>query len=777
MRCSPRSLALLAGLAVSASASAQYAIVTNQPGSFTDISGTGTLVGNGDDNTYQFTSAVGNGLFPAGTIYACTNGFLSSGATNPGSSFTNSMINATGVPSGLTAGASGYLLPFWDDLQSTADPNSQIYRLESNGVLIVQWNNYGHFSSTTGQTVTFQVKIFNGPNPAGGIYAQFIYQDTTFGGSYAADNGASATIGFVGNGSTTGNIPWSFNQAVVTPATVLSFVVAGTGACCLPDGTCQAMATNLCSAQGGLYRGDNTSCDGQSCPQPGACCRSDGSCSILGAAQCAAIAYASFAGSNTTCAGTSCPTGACCVNLSCVLGNAASCAGQAGIYRGDGTACATAGCPGPTAGPDVWVSSLTDVGYFATVGSITGYAVGTVACNQGDVPVSWVAGTSAHPVVAQNMFRLMNGHFEQLGQSWLKHTFASTNSPGCGTCVQPPNGGAQLGVGCSDAYGSGLNGSQGSLGPRSQVNGTTGVFPYPFSAPAVTTAVDRLLQVPTTDVTPANNPGALYFVDAHYVTADDASWNDGLNNCTYQQVTIPNATTSPSLTGAVHARSPGIQAWKDQDPAVTIASADYTESNLTGRFWVAGKATNNGNGTWHYEYAVYNLNANRAAGTFSIPVDPATVVSNLGFHAPQSHSGEPYSNTAWASAVSGGALTFSTTPYATNPNANAIRWGTMYNFRFDATASPSTGTLTLGLFAPGSPTSLSIAGLPVPSPCYANCDGSSTPPALNVLDFSCFLNRFAAADSYANCDHSTTAPVLNVLDFACFLNAFAAGCP
>ena len=63
------------------------------------------------------------------------------------------------------------------------------------------------------------------------------------------------------------------------------------------------------------------------------------------------------------------------------------------------------------------------------------------------------------------------------------------------------------------------------------------------------------------------------------------------------------------------------------------------------------------------------------------------------------------------------------------------------------------------------------------SACYANCDGSTTPPALNVIDFACFLNRFAAGEAYANCDGSTTPPVLNVLDFACFLNAFAAGCP
>jgi len=66
--------------------------------------------------------------------------------------------------------------------------------------------------------------------------------------------------------------------------------------------------------------------------------------------------------------------------------------------------------------------------------------------------------------------------------------------------------------------------------------------------------------------------------------------------------------------------------------------------------------------------------------------------------------------------------------------------------------------------------------IPAGAPCYANCDGSTTAPVLNVADFACFLNRFAAGDSYANCDSSTTPPVLNVQDFGCFLNRFAAGC-
>jgi serine protease AprX len=61
--------------------------------------------------------------------------------------------------------------------------------------------------------------------------------------------------------------------------------------------------------------------------------------------------------------------------------------------------------------------------------------------------------------------------------------------------------------------------------------------------------------------------------------------------------------------------------------------------------------------------------------------------------------------------------------------------------------------------------------------CYANCDGSTAAPVLNVGDFTCFLQRFAAGESYANCDASTAPPVLNVGDFTCFLQRFAAGCP
>jgi hypothetical protein len=118
--------------------------------------------------------------------------------------------------------------------------------------------------------------------------------------------------------------------------------------------------------------------------------------------------------------------------------------------------------------------------------------------------------------------------------------------------------------------------------------------------------------------------------------------------------------------------------------------------------------------------------------------------------------------------------------------------GTVGGLRYRASTTPnpvSNGQLTLesnifrsALFAGTATTGRRFGGtvwynLQTGPQCYANCDGSTVAPILNVGDFTCFLQRFAAGESYANCDSSTIPPVLNVGDFTCFLQSFAAGCP
>ena len=91
----------------------------------------------------------------------------------------------------------------------------------------------------------------------------------------------------------------------------------------------------------------------------------------------------------------------------------------------------------------------------------------------------------------------------------------------------------------------------------------------------------------------------------------------------------------------------------------------------------------------------------------------------------------------------------------------------------DLAIDRTNNTITAGTYG----RSVWRADLPAPSTCYANCDGSVVPPLLNVNDFICFQQRFAAGDPYANCDGSTIPPVLNINDFICFQQTFAAGCP
>jgi hypothetical protein len=90
-----------------------------------------------------------------------------------------------------------------------------------------------------------------------------------------------------------------------------------------------------------------------------------------------------------------------------------------------------------------------------------------------------------------------------------------------------------------------------------------------------------------------------------------------------------------------------------------------------------------------------------------------------------------------------------------------------------------TGSVNIGIPAPGNGGHIVDIGAYEFQgvSCYANCNGSEGPSPLNVDDFTCFINRFAAGDPRANCDESTAPPVLNIDDFLCFMERFSAGCP
>ena len=196
-----------------------------------------------------------------------------------------------------------------------------------------------------------------------------------------------------------------------------------------------------------------------------------------------------------------------------------------------------------------------------------------------------------------------------------------------------------------------------------------------------------------------------------------------------------------------------------------------------GRFIVGYRITDNGDDTWHYEYGIYNLNSDLSARSVSLAAPSCLSMTNIGFHDVAYHSGEPYSGADWTGVVAGDLLTWSTDTFATDPNANALRWNTLYNFRFDADAPPGLGSLTLGMFKPGPITSVLVPiMLPDPGICAADIAGGDN--VINVTDLLLLLAEWGNPDSPADISGSGVCPdgTVNVTDLLTLLAAWGV-CP
>ena len=176
------------------------------------------------------------------------------------------------------------------------------------------------------------------------------------------------------------------------------------------------------------------------------------------------------------------------------------------------------------------------------------------------------------------------------------------------------------------------------------------------------------------------------------------------------------------LVGGTISESPAIYAWT----GATHVEIDPTPGT-DGRLIVAYDVTALPAGGYRYEYAIYNMNNDAGVGGFSVPASACTAISNIGFHAVRNHAAEPdapsYSNDPWASAVGGGEVAWTTESFAVNPNANAIRWGTMYNFRFDSDRPPTGAVANITLFKTGGTTAVAVLAPDAPAALAADING------------------------------------------------------
>lgn len=326
----------------------------------------------------------------------------------------------------------------------------------------------------------------------------------------------------------------------------------------------------------------------------------------------------------------------------------------------------------------------------------TGLTMSTTSCNVGTVNVPWNAPMqTTHPVIALNLYRVKDGRFEQVGWSWLKHGFLSTNSNGCGSC-QNPGTGSLLGINCSDTYGTGNNGDRTYLGARDEVNPLTGVWNCQGSwfsnyindctrrNPGSVTldAVDHRLDVLDADLGNANSQ---YFYEAYYITSNDINTYNNLGS-REASFSWNGSSWSINTTGA-QVQGPAVSRWGDQRNTAT----PQTDGDVI----VAVQTTNLGNGMWHYEYAVYNHTLDRQVREFSVPLPFGATVQNIGFRDIDRDAGN-----GWTATQNDHSISWTTPAFGAGAS-NPLKYSSVFNFRFDTNVAPASSNGTLGLYKPG----------------------------------------------------------------------------
>lgn len=464
---------------------------------------------------------------------------------------------------------------------------------------------------------------------------------------------------------------------------------------------------------------------------------------------------------------------------------------------------ATAGNARGVNGPDVTASRVglnssgtgNDFAYLGVVGNTRSYSMASTSCNSPwetnpapDATANWSPPTG-QPVIGQALYRMNNDmtRFEQIGLSWVKWSFCAVSETTCGTCSSTPC--STLGIGCADTYWATLNASTQYCGPRWEIN-PMGQGPgqhHDSSHVGPGSSYNAGMWLENADLI----SNARYFAEIQYVCQDEQPqrrWN----NASYREVqfigTPPGGWqvgTTMSGVGvgqaSVHRGYSALHAWKDNNPNVQIS---YVEDDPgMGRFEIGYLVTDNGDGTWSYEYAVRNHNSHRAARAFEIPVPTGVSVTNtqfkdIGYHNNDGFGGgQNFDGTDWAVAVGPTSVGWSTADFATNNNANALRWQTMYNYRFKANTPPVAGNATISMYRTGGQATVAVPllvpdGIPTPV-CPADIAPAGTPDGVvDVNDLFLLLAGFGTHG--AGADLAPDIEIVDVNDLFVLLAAFGA---
>jgi hypothetical protein len=332
---------------------------------------------------------------------------------------------------------------------------------------------------------------------------------------------------------------------------------------------------------------------------------------------------------------------------------------------------------------------------------------GTVAWGEAIAPPSFGA-VGAHPFLSMAFYRVdAAGAIVQLGLSGAKHAFRALNS-GC-----PCPSDNFMYPGCGDIYGAATNIDRTWLGPRDEVSALTGDWQrvgshfdqclalqpvgcdpalhdmndfrdHEGDSPVYHDSFQHRLEVPEAELSLA---GATYFAEAWYLAAGDVTI---FNNLGHRTV-VPDLVDS---TWAFPFASDLVQGTILQElPGATVQTLETGE----GRIQLAFSAHDLGGGVHHYEYALMNLDFDRRIEALEIPLSETIAIANAG------STGLGAAADSWAVDVEPDRIRWQAAV------GEALDWGALVSFRFDANAAPVSSRVAIAALEAGTPAAFELA--------------------------------------------------------------------
>jgi hypothetical protein len=287
--------------------------------------------------------------------------------------------------------------------------------------------------------------------------------------------------------------------------------------------------------------------------------------------------------------------------------------------------------------------------------------------------------TDQHPFLNWSIYREVDGRFEQLGYSGVKHAFLTINS----NCTINCGDSHILWLGCEDVYGTGNNDSSFALGPREEIEAFTGVWencgsffdpkPCTGSHQNSSNGLDQnRLSVYNEDLLDPDNTGV--YMQAWYLIRDDINI---FNSMGYKQISPTQVNTSWSMNpSSTFVNKPALDSYVASNTNTTTEASQTVASN-EGHYTVAVKVIDLGSGLYRYNYAVENYDFDPKFDLYKLPLPALSQLTDTVFVDPERDD-----SNNWTFERNGEYLEI------TGNQQNQQDWGMLFSFSFTTDSAP-----------------------------------------------------------------------------------------